>query len=78
MRADGNGALDAESFAEWVSWTDKNGISLVMWSLSDKFETCSMLLPYAPSEGPWEERYIKEWGHLVRSTLAGRSERQTE
>ena len=69
MNADGNGPLDTESFAEWTSWTDKNGISMVMWSLSDKFETCSMLVPFASSEGAWDDSYIKEWGQLVRSTL---------
>ena len=73
MRADGDGDLDTESFAQWISWMESNDLSFVMWSLSDKFEVCSMLLPYASSEGPWEDRYIKEWGLLVKSTLADRS-----
>ncbi len=72
MGADGDGALDAESFDEWVSWMDERGISYAMWSLSDKLETCSMLLPFVTSEGPWEEEYIKPWGRLVRRTLSAR------
>ncbi|MCM1177149.1 MAG: glycoside hydrolase family 5 protein [Clostridium sp.] len=69
MSADGDGALDVESFNEWVSWMDGRGLSYAMWSLSDKLETCSMLTPFVTSEGPWPDEYIKPWGRLVRQTL---------
>lgn len=69
MNADGDGPLDYKSFAEWTSWMNRHGLSFAMWSLSDKLETCSMLSPFVSSEGPWEEKYIKDWGKLVRQTL---------
>ncbi len=70
MSADGDGGLDIESFNEWVSWMDARGLSYAMWSLSDKLETCSMLTPFVTSEGPWPDKYIKPWGHIVKETLA--------
>nr|CRY96302.1 hypothetical protein [uncultured prokaryote] len=69
MNADGDGPLDYESFREWISWLEEKGISYVMWSLSDKLETCSMLSPFVSSEGPWEDKYVKDWGKLVKETL---------
>ncbi len=71
MNADGNGPLDTESFGEWTGWMAERNISFLMWSLSDKDETCSMLLPSASSEGSWPESDIKPWGMLVKETLAG-------
>ena len=49
MNADGNGPLDMEEWDRWWSWMNANGLSRVMWSLSDKDETCSMLYPSASS-----------------------------
>lgn len=69
MSADGDGGLDGESFLEWKEWMDSRGISYAMWSLSDKLETCSMLVPFASSEGPWKEEYIKPWGRIVKEAL---------
>ena len=69
MNADGDGPLDLEEWASWWKWMDANGLSRVMWSLSDKDETCSMLLPSASSEGPWKDGQIKEWGKTVREYL---------
>ena len=70
MNADGDGPLDLEEWAAWWEWMDANGLSRVMWSLSDKDETCSMLLPSASSEGPWDDGVIKEWGRTVREYLS--------
>lgn len=61
--------LDGESFLEWKQWMDSRGISYAMWSLSDKLETCSMLVPFASSEGPWKDEYIKPWGRMVKDAL---------
>lgn len=69
MSADGQGAVDYEEWAAWQNWMKANGISCVAWSLSDKDETCSMLLPAATSEGPWSDDVMKEWGILARKTV---------
>lgn len=67
--ASGNGYLDKESFAKWVGIMEKYGISYACWSLSDKDETCSMLLPRAKATGEWTDDLIKPWGKLVKETL---------
>lgn len=75
MNADGDGPLDLEEWAAWWEWMDANGLGRVMWSLSDKDETCSMLYPKASSEGPWADSEIKEWGRIVRTFLTRDAEK---
>jgi endoglucanase len=58
-----------ESEEAWVAMCERLGISWVCWSISDKDETCSMLLPQAKSTGPWPDDVIKPYGRLVKSML---------
>ncbi|MBO4826202.1 MAG: glycoside hydrolase family 5 protein [Prevotella sp.] len=67
--ASGNGRLDAESEQLWIDRMEKYKISWVCWSLSDKDETCSMLLPRANATGPWPDDVIKKYGKLVKGML---------
>lgn len=69
MEASGDGPIDKEEWGRWLSWMQGNGISWVVWSVSDKDETCSMLYPSASSEGDWKEDDLKEWGKMVREEL---------
>ena len=69
MNADGDGPLDREEWKRWTDWMDEHHLSWAAWSLSDKHETCSMLLPSASSEGGWSEWEIKEWGQMVKKEL---------
>lgn len=69
MRADGNGPIDDKSWKAWYTWMEKNKISWLTWSISDKDETCSMLHPSASSEGGWSEDEVKEWGSMTKSFL---------
>ena len=69
MNADGQGPIDEDSTQEWIDWMDKNNISYLFWSISDKEETCSMLLPSALSEGPWEDSDLRPWGRFVKENL---------
>ena len=78
MNADGDGPIDAEEWQKWWDWMNANGLSRVMWSVSDKDETCSMLRPSASSEGPWEDKDIKEWGNLVRKCLKEDADRESD
>ena len=66
MNADGQGPVDEESTMAWVDWMEDNDISYLFWSISDKKETCSMLYPSAPSEGPWAETDLSPWGKYVK------------
>lgn len=69
MEASGDGTLDYEEWQKWNDTMEAYGISWVNWSVSDKNETCSMLLPEAKSEGEWTDNVIKEYGHKVRENL---------
>ena len=66
MTASGDGPLDLESWKEWTDWASARGLNIVLWSFSDKDESCSMLTPEALSEGPWPEEVIKPWGRIAR------------
>ena len=67
--ASGNGRLDEASEREWVERMEANKVSWVCWSLSDKDETCSMLLPRATATGPWADDVVKKYGKLVKAML---------
>ena len=69
MEASGDGPLDREEYRKWLETMERNKVSWVNWSISDKDETCSMLLPGAQSTGSWQNEVIKPWGQLVRNTL---------
>lgn len=69
MEASGDGPINYEEWEAWLAWMDTHRISWAAWSVSDKVETCSMLVPGAAAEGPWKEEEIKEWGKAVREAL---------
>ncbi len=67
--ASGDGKIDPVSEEKWIEMCERLGISWVCWSISDKNESCSMLLPRASATGPWEDDVIKEYGKLVKGLL---------
>lgn len=71
MAASGNGPINYGEWQKWIDWMNKNQISFVMWSISDKDESCSMLKTNAGSEGNWKDADLKESGiktkELIRS-----------
>ena len=67
--ASGDGPMNPDEWKAWNDWAAERNVSLLTWSISDKDETCSMFTPDAPSEGPWEDSVIKEWGLIVRDWL---------
>ncbi len=69
MEASGDGPGNVEEWGLWVDCLERQKISYVCWSISDKNETCSMLLPRAKATGKWTDDLIKPWGHIVKSTL---------
>ncbi len=69
MEATGNGPLNVEEWERWINWAEKNLISWVTWSVSDKDETCSVLEKSASSNGGWKESDLKESGILIRNYL---------
>ena len=70
MEASGNGPLDRDSWMKWEKLADDNDVSWVAWSLSEKDESCSMILDgTVPATGGWQDADLKEWGRLVRDRL---------
>ncbi|MCF0164818.1 MAG: cellulase family glycosylhydrolase, partial [Bacteroidales bacterium] len=70
MECTGDGPLDYQSWKEWTDMAARHGVSIVVWSLSDKNESCSMMLPEASSNGPWTEDVTREWGKAVKKWLS--------
>ena len=69
MEASGNGPLDKVEWKKWIDWSEKNKISWLTWSVSDKDETCSILKKDVSSTGPWSDKDLKESGILIRNYL---------
>ncbi|MDF2191235.1 glycoside hydrolase family 5 protein [Paraflavitalea sp. CAU 1676] len=69
MEATGNGPLNEAEWTTWIEWAEKNKISWVTWSVADKNETCSVLLPSASSTGNWAEKDLKPSGIKARAMI---------
>lgn len=69
MEATGDGPLNETEWTEWIKWAEKNKVSWITWSVSDKNETCSVLLPTASSEGNWQEKDLKQSGLKTRELI---------
>jgi endoglucanase len=76
MEASGDGPLNNEEWQKWIDWAEKNKISWVTWSVSDKNESCSVLLPSASSEGGWQEKDLRESGKKTRSLIRSYNNQQ--
>ena len=69
MEHTGNGFLDIPEWTRWVEFMEKNHLSWVNWSISNKNETCSMILPRGSYEGGWADDVIKPAGIQCRKFL---------
>jgi endoglucanase len=67
MTASGDGVIDTDSWDAWMQLADKYGLSWIVWSVSDKVETCSMLRPdTTPDATQWRDEDLKPWAVLAR------------
>lgn len=69
MECTGDGPIDYKEWQLWVDWMEKLKISWINWSISDKNETCSMILPRANKKGNWDKSLIKPAGIQSRKYL---------
>ncbi|MBN1143476.1 MAG: glycoside hydrolase family 5 protein [Bacteroidales bacterium] len=69
MEATGDGPIDESEWNEYINWMEDCKISWIAWSVSDKNESCSMLIPRASSYGEWTDDVIKKWGKITRQTI---------
>lgn len=72
----GDGPIDYESWQAWMDFADSNNLSVLMWDIADKNETCSMISATASDNGmEWKEDDLKEWAKLARKTIKERNSR---
>lgn len=69
MEASGDGPLDEAEWKAFTTWMSDRKISWAAWSVSDKNETCSMLLPRASAQGKWSAELLKPWGKMARKSI---------
>lgn len=69
MEASGDGPIDRTEWQQWIDWCGAHNLSWVIWSVSDKDETCSVLQKTASSGGNWKYADIKESGILSRDYI---------
>jgi endoglucanase len=69
MEATGNGPLNEKEWQLWIDWAEANKISWITWSVSDKDETCSVLLPTAADNGNWTDAQLKASGLKTKAYL---------
>jgi endoglucanase len=67
--ATGNGPLDMQQWNAWIQWMEDRHISWCKWSVADKDETCSMLVPGASATGGWSLDDLKASGRHTRKLL---------
>jgi endoglucanase len=68
----GNGKFDAEESKKWFAFMDEHKLSSCNWSLFDKKETASALMPGASTKGNWAEKDLTPSGKLIRERLRTR------
>jgi len=73
MEATGDGPIDHAEWSLYLDWMGKNHLSWCTWSLSDKAETCSMLVPGSSASGYWSDEAVKEWGMISRTAIRSRN-----
>jgi endoglucanase len=69
MEATGDGPMDYKAWQEYIDWMEERKLSWIVWSVSDKDETCSMLKKSANSEGNWKNEDLNESGFKTRELL---------
>jgi endoglucanase len=74
MEASGDGPIDEAEWKAYIDWMESRKISWIAWSISDKNESCSMLIPRASSFGKWTDDVLKNWGKITRETIRNRQD----
>jgi endoglucanase len=67
--AAGNGPLDMDQWKAWIDWMEARKVSWCVWSIADKDETCSVLVPHAAPKGGWQAKDLKPSGVHARELL---------
>lgn len=69
VNANGNGAVDSVSTADWMTFLCNNNLSHCNWALNDKVEGASALISGASNLGNWSANDLTASGTLVKSII---------
>lgn len=67
--ANGNGAIDDDSVKQWMAFMREYQLSHCNWSVSDKKETASIIVPGASPQGGWKDSDLTASGRYVREYI---------
>lgn len=67
--ASGAGAVDEASTREWMEYIRKHQLSHCNWSVFDKPETASIVVPGASAQGGWTNEQLTPSGRLARELI---------
>lgn len=67
--ASGNGGLDLNESKVWIDFLNQHNVSFANWSLFDKPETASALVPGASTNGGWADAALTESGKFARQKI---------
>lgn len=67
--ASGNGGFNFNESWAWLDWMNRKKISSCNWSLFDKNETASAIVPGGSNTGPWPDGQLTQSGKLVRDFI---------
>ena len=71
VNADGGGAVATSETSAWVDFMKTNNISNANWSVNDKAEGASLLVPGASSTGGWVGSQLTASGANAKSIILG-------
>ena len=69
MEATGDGPINEAEWQNWINWCEERKVSWIVWSVSDKDETCSILEKSASSTGGWKDSDLKLSGIKAREFI---------
>lgn len=67
--ANGNGEINYEESEKWFDLLEEYRISWCNWSVSDKQEKASILMPEASTRGYWSDQELTESGKYMRKKI---------
>jgi endoglucanase len=71
VNANGDGAIDHESVAEWMEFIQANELSHAAWSISNKAESSAILKPHVTKISGWTDADLTPNGRMLRALLRG-------
>ncbi|KAL7073310.1 hypothetical protein ACQ4LE_006961 [Meloidogyne hapla] len=69
VEASGNGNIDNSSTTDWFNFLDKNKISYLNWSVSNKAESASVLTPGSNANHVGDNNHLTASGRIIKNKL---------